>query len=109
MQHCGSTWKDRTGFLGTVAHRDHVVELLIKIRVDPFGHMVGNIDINLLHDRNGIWIEPDGMRPSTHNIKLMSREVAKPSFCHLAPTGITGTEKEHLLFHWGHLGSKPPL
>ncbi len=39
------------------------------------------------------------MRPGAHHIKLISREMAQPSFCHLASAGITGIEKEHFLFH----------
>ena len=54
-----------------VAHSDHVVELLVKIRVDPFGSVVRNIDVNLPHDRNGIRIEPDRMRPRIRDVKLI--------------------------------------
>ena len=72
MQQCGSSWKDGTGFLCAVGHSNHVVKLLVKIRVDPFGNMVRNINVNLPHDRNGIGVEPDRMRPRTRDVKLIA-------------------------------------
>src|SRR6476646_10354618 len=99
MQHSGSIGKDGTRFMSTIAHRDHVVEVLFKVLVDPFGNMVGDINTDLPHDRHGIRVEPDRMRTGAQDIKLIASQMPEPSFRHLTPAGITGTEKEHFLVH----------
>ena len=92
-------WERSGRFPCMVAHSDDVVEWLLKIRVDPFGNMGGNIDISFPHNLNCVRVESDRMGPGAHDLKLVTREMPKPSFCHLASAGITGTEKEHFLFH----------
>ena len=93
--------KDRTTFLGLVADGDHDIEPLVLEFFNAFRVVVENVNAHFFHHFNCQWIDANRVGSCARHVKPISCQVTKPSFGHLAPTGVARAEEEHGSFHNG--------
>jgi hypothetical protein len=51
-----------------------------------------DVDAEVSEGRDGVWVKRSGMCASTEDLEAISSEVTQQAFCHLAASGISGTE-----------------
>ena len=84
MSNIDRAGKDRTALLGSIAHRDDIVEGLPDKFLEILRSRISDIYADFMHglDRHGI--EASGMGPGTFGLEVVTRNEAEEGFCHLA-------------------------
>lgn len=87
-------WENRAGpFRLPIARRDHIVKSFAKIWIALLGPRRGDIDANLPHRSNGIWVQLAGFGACAHDLELITNQIAKKSLSHLGAARILCTKK----------------
>ena len=100
-----SAWEERARLICMTAEGNNPVELLDRQLADYLGFLTGYIAPGLCHGLYSQRVEPVLLYSGGPAVYLIIFQGPCPAFCHLAPTGISGTKKEYGCFFRVHYSS----
>ena len=89
--------KYRTLLFGSVANGNHVVELPTEEFADVFGALPADVDPDIFHCNDSLWMKPLGMGSRTENFEPLACQLSQQTFRHLASCRVAGAEKQDCL------------
>src|SRR5581483_11969566 len=93
MQPLGLARKYRTRFLCVITNGEDKIEVLPCEFVYGLRPVSRDVDTDLLHRCNGIWIETSRTRSCAEYLELISRDMSQQTLRHLAASRISSAEE----------------
>ncbi len=93
-----ASWKKRAAFPGTVADRDHSIEVLVQKLCNTFGSVIRYIYAHFQHYSHSIGIDHPGFCAGAEGLVSILVQLIYQPFSHLGAGGIVGAYEQDTLF-----------